>query len=126
MEPGLTFGRFEDGPDNWIRMYVATPGATNTDSVPVPNYISGFENNQGLSLYPNPVTNTLNILKAGAEFQSFSSVEIYDLQGRKIPLVCTEIIHGKHWLLNTEQLENGAYLVLTRHSEGISTARFVK
>jgi hypothetical protein len=77
-------------------------------------------------LYPNPVTNRLNILKAGAVFQGISSVEIYDLQGRKIPLVCTEVLQGKHWLLNTESLENGAYLVLTRHSEGISTARFIK
>jgi hypothetical protein len=126
MEQGLTFGRFEDGTDNWIRMYVATPGATNTDSVPAPNFISGFENNQGISLYPNPVTNTLNILKSGSKFQGISSVEIYDLQGRKISLMSTEIIHEKHWLMNTEQLENGAYLVLTRHSEGISTARFVK
>jgi hypothetical protein len=126
MTAGLTFGRFEDGTDNWIRMYVATPGATNTDSVPAPNFISGFENNQGISLYPNPVTNRLNILKSGNEFQGISSIEIYDLQGRRIPLVFTELVHGKHWMLNTEHLDNGAYLVLTRHSHGISTARFVK
>lgn len=92
----MTFGRFEDGTDNWIRMYLASPGASNTDSIPAPNIISGFENNQSISLYPNPVTNRLFILKSGVEFQGICSMEIYDLLGREIPLLCSEIIRGNH------------------------------
>ena len=126
MEPGLTFGRFEDGTDNWMRIYLATPGAPNSDSIPVPNFISGFETNGGLSIYPNPAQERINILKTGTSIQGISSLEIYDLQGRRMQMSGSEIIQGKHWLLNTEEIENGAYLILIRHSEGISTARFVK
>ena len=126
MEAGMTFGRFEDGTDNWMRIYLATPGAPNSDSIPAPNFISGFETNGGLSIYPNPARERINILKTGTSLPGISSLEIYDLQGRKIQLSGSEIIQGKQWQLNTEHLENGAYLIMIRHSGGISTARFVK
>ncbi len=67
------------------------------------NAPSGVENttNQGISIYPNPVLNELNI-SGSAEGQK---IAIYDAQGRT---VLQHIINGK--TINVEQLPTGFYV----------------
>jgi hypothetical protein len=72
-----------------------------------------------LSLYPNPVSDILNI-KAGTEIISIS---IYDISGR---LILSEYCAGKQCSVSMSNLANGTYIVQVITVDGNSIEKIVK
>jgi hypothetical protein len=73
------------------------------------------------SVYPNPVTDVLNIIGSGDSF--ISSVEIYDINGR---LVKSSMFNTVEAQLNTSDLSAGVYSVKISSDLGVSTKKIVK
>jgi hypothetical protein len=126
MQNGNTFGRYLDGADNWKLLFYPTPGAPNSDSIPLPNYTAGLDFENGLSLYPNPANELVHVMKAGTAVKGKCTLEVYDLQGRLTTATAMEVFAGKRWTVSTESLPAGSYILVLKHSEGISNARFTK
>ncbi|MAZ55082.1 MAG: hypothetical protein CMP55_04680, partial [Flavobacteriales bacterium] len=60
-----------------------------------------------LSIFPNPATNYIDVF-IGGDLNSFSHLEIYDMQGRKFKNV--QVLENS-LRLNLDKLEKGAYLL---------------
>ena len=127
MAPGQTFGRFLDGNDNWKKLYYPTPGAPNSDSIPLGVYTPASEmGNQQLSLFPNPANEYLNVVKPGAAFNGGAVISIVDLTGREVNASSIELTSGKSWKISTVNLAHGCYMVVVRSKDSVSTALFNK
>ena len=127
MAPGQTFGRYLDGNDNWKKLFYPTPGAPNSDSIPLGVYSPGTEmRNQQLSLFPNPANDYLNVVKPGAPLKDGSVVSVMDLQGRLINAGSIEFSKGKSWKIATGELAPGCYMIVIRSKDSVSTALFNK
>lgn len=113
MNSGESFGRIPDGGSDLRKLFVSTPGAPNLDSIP-PLYIEGFENiNGSLSVFPNPATNILNIVKAGKALEGKAILTIYDVFGKIVQSEpATEAKHGKSWFVHTDRLASGLYFLM--------------
>ena len=74
----------------------------------------------GLSIYPNPTQNIVNIQSEGA----MQSVEVTDMNGKRLMLV--ELNEEKSTSINLEALSSGIYLINVISENGISTERVSK
>ena len=76
-----------------------------------------------LEVYPNPVNSVISIQLSGG---SIKSVEVMNLQGRKIDLPIY-FLNTDYCKLNTENLSSGIYFLKTIDSKGFSNiTKFVK
>lgn len=74
------------------------------------------------TLYPNPVTNIVNI--ANSDNMFVHKVEMYDLSGK---LITTQNFNNKAEIqLNVETLTSGTYLLHIQTNEGIAVKKLVK
>ena len=75
-----------------------------------------------LSIFPNPATNYIDVF-IGGDLDSFSYLEIYDMQGRK--LINVQVLENT-LRLNLDKLEKGAYLLkLNSNNEQQIIKRFL-
>ncbi|HIB47517.1 MAG TPA: T9SS type A sorting domain-containing protein [Flavobacteriaceae bacterium] len=82
--------------------------------------VDDFESNTTLSVFPNPVTNNVNI----ASESLLQSIRIYDIQGREV--YATQFQPGNP-TINTEALKTGVYFLIAESDTGQQlTAKFVK
>ena len=78
-----------------------------------------FDNSQTLSIYPNPVKNTLNIsFKDNSEIQK---VVIYDLTGKQV-----KYQEGNTNLIEVEDLKSGFYLLEITINDKKEVKKFIK
>src|SRR5690606_17154828 len=94
---------------------------TNSVATEIVNPTSGIDSNlkDFISIYPNPVTEILNIQTTrNVELQE---VKIYNLQGRELLSV-----KQNFETINTEDLSSGIYLLLIKTNEGILNQRIIK
>lgn len=76
-----------------------------------------------IKLYPNPVTNQLNLNLAN--YEEITSVDIIDLKGQRV--IKDRIIDSNIITFNTSDLSNGFYLVRIKSSDGVITVKkFIK
>ncbi len=76
-----------------------------------------------IKLYPNPVTNQLNLNLAN--YEEITSVDIIDLKGQRV--IKDKIIGSNIITFNTSNLSNGLYLVRIKSSDGvIAVKKFIK
>lgn len=75
-----------------------------------------------VSLYPNPCTDALNINSDGLQVQG--AIEVYDLSGKMV--FAQNSGQGDVQSIGVQHLPKGMYLVRLQHSEGATSARFVK
>lgn len=76
-----------------------------------------------IKMYPNPVQNELNI---SSDNTLVKSVEIFDLNGRKI-MTSTNNTASSEFTVNLSNLESGVYMVTVFSSEGNKTVKkFIK
>ena len=61
-----------------------------------------------LSIFPNPATNYIDVF-IGGDLDSFSHLEIYDVQGRKLKNI--QVLQNT-LRLNLDKFERGAYLLI--------------
>lgn len=84
--------------------------------------ITGIETNRSdkrvLSLFPNPVSTTLNLLGMQNEIQS---IKIFDLTGRELPI--GEFSENS---LNVSSYPPGIYVVSVTTNEGVISSKFIK
>jgi hypothetical protein len=125
--PGTTFGRYLDGNSNWKLLFYPTPGAPNSDSIPDVGLKPGLETSDGLySVFPNPATDQLQILKIGEHLDQKINFQLFDLQGKICETFFTERVVGKHWILNTNNLISGVYTIRITAAKSQSLVRFIK
>ncbi len=125
--PGTTFGRYLDGNSNWKLLFYPTPGAPNSDSIPDVGLKPGLETFDGLySIFPNPATDQLQILKVGEHVDQKITIQVFDLQGRICETNVSETLLGKHWTTNTSFLNSGVYTIRITSSKSQSLVRFIK
>ncbi len=88
--------------------------------------INEFNSLSSLKIYPNPISNS-GTLEFSIEKASNLSYEIYDLLGKKIThLNSTTLNAGTHiYNLNTEQLDNGTYLIKYQINDQVKAAQFI-
>ncbi len=106
------YGRFPDG-ENWQNIYFPTPEATNSDSIPEDE--TGFLDSSDLlsefSVYPNPSSSSVSIVRIGNLITSKVSFEFYDVTGRRIPVASMEMEAGKFWRFDIQQIPQGLYFI---------------
>jgi hypothetical protein len=77
-------------------------------------------NNPGLSVYPNPAGNTLNIALSNGIHKS---VQVMDLSGR---VVVSDSSNEDKLTINLSTLANGIYYVKVQSGEGVNVVKIVK
>ncbi|HOY50101.1 MAG TPA: lamin tail domain-containing protein, partial [Flavobacteriales bacterium] len=126
MSEGNSYGRYLDGADNWKLLFYATPGAPNSDSIPPVGILSGIDFESGISLFPNPANQQVNVVKTGEALTGSINLYVMDLQGRKITAPVNNLIFGKRWTIDTSTLPSGSYILVMQSRDGIRNARFSK
>ena len=91
--------------DNYYRLStIDNDGSTKT--YPQIAFVKGLTN--GVSFYPNPVTNgVLNVVAGDAKLQS---VALFDLNGKRVVLI-NNFNNNKNVAVNTQGLEKGVFLL---------------
>jgi hypothetical protein len=125
--PGRTYGRFLDGNSNWKLLFYPTPGAPNSDSIPDVGFKSGLETFDGqYSIFPNPASDLLQVIKLGEKNVQETSIEILDVHGRIVNAKASEIQPNKHWNIQSSNLSPGIYMLRISTCNQHSLVRFVK
>lgn len=114
LDSSRNYGRFPDG-SAWQDIFYPTPDASNSDSIP-PTIIDTtsvftIEYAQQFSVYPNPATNNISIVKLGEAINSKPSFTLTDLSGREFQVVEQEIKNGKFWKLTIDKFPTGLYFL---------------
>jgi hypothetical protein len=114
-------------------MYIATNTETNFYNcddirfVAFQNYnvgIVAFDDQNRVSIFPNPVTDILNIRTNNTQVQS-CSIEIYSIDGRLIHSETVELSSSNH-AIQVSNFANGVYLCKINNGSKISTTKFIK
>jgi Secretion system C-terminal sorting domain len=85
-----------------------------------------FENQNNITVYPNPASSTINInLPAGKQVSNFNikMVELIDVQGR---VLVSKTVNDSQATLDVSSLKTGTYFIKTISDKGIATNKFVK
>lgn len=127
-DSSTNFGRFPDGSDNWQDIYFPTPGSANSDSIPedTTGIFTPVSDNHFYSVYPNPASNMLNIVRKGAILKNDTYFSLLDISGRELPVVFHQQIAGKAWMASISEIPAGVYLLRAVSAEGISVIRVIK
>lgn len=84
-----------------------------------PNSIAEYQNDK-ISVYPNPVTDRLNI---HIDFKGEKVIRVYDMTGRQV----AELQTGDQDIqLSTENMTTGVYTGFVRSDDGMAVFRFVR
>jgi hypothetical protein len=85
---------------------------------------TGVQENQGnaLSIYPNPAVSEtfLSVENAG-----MTTISVYDMQGRMVSTVSTDVMAGEQVRISTEMLNSGVYFVTVNNEGAVRTAKLV-
>ena len=75
-----------------------------------------------LSVYPNPAVNEafVTVVNAG-----MTTISVYDLQGRMVSTVSTDVMAGEQVRISTEMLNGGVYFVTVNNEGAVRTAKLV-
>ena len=84
--------------------------------------ITSLANSQiGVQLYPNPVSNRLNLIVS--EASSFTEVEVLSLQAKRIGI--SYIQHKNKLIFDTSSLSNGIYFIRLQTEDETITKKFI-
>ncbi len=98
---------------------VAQDGSTKNYNVTVAGGLVSVKNNpflNSLSIYPNPVSNTLNIVTLNPELNN--EISIYDLQGKKVKVI--ELDNIRRQRIDIKELVKGIYIVKLKGEENFA------
>jgi hypothetical protein len=85
---------------------------------------TGVQENQGiaLSIYPNPAVNETFV---SVENAGMTTISVYDMQGRMVSTVNTDVMAGEQVRISTEMLNAGVYFVTVNNEGAVRTAKLV-
>jgi len=116
------------GANNFGAIYVGTFGNgayVTKDFVGFEEFDNHVSNNNNLKVYPNPANNHVSI-SYNALSNGKYSIEIFDLSGKKVSGIETEIISGNNIIeLDTYNIENGSYIVRLTDGKTVSQAKLI-
>jgi hypothetical protein len=78
----------------------------------------------GLTVYPNPTNNQLNIASDGE--QGVAEITVYDMQGRAVLSTSINFVGTSAEQVNVQALVDGLYMVAVRLNGKVATTTFVK
>lgn len=109
--------------DSFYTIDNSVPSVNTTD---IPTAIPGLEENIQVSVYPNPVSDILNIIP-GSGIYSGLAVSIYDVRGMP---VYTKTIHkfqaNEPFRIDISSLHTGLYFLVIRYSGSITVKKLIK
>jgi hypothetical protein len=76
-------------------------------------------NQASVKVYPNPFQSSITLTNV----EPFSSIEIYDVQGKKVASLQTTIYTQK---INLQKLINGVYIIVIKKNQNIKTFKIMK
>ena len=82
----------------------------------------GEMQNNTLSVYPNPAVNETFVT---LEEAGMTTISVYDLQGRMVSTVSTDVMAGEQVRISTEMLNGGVYFVTVNNEGAVRTAKLV-
>ncbi len=85
---------------------------------------TGVNENQNytLSVYPNPAVNEAFVTIENA---GMTTISMYDMQGRMVSTVSTDVMAGEQVRISTEMLNAGVYFVTVNNEGAVRTAKLV-
>ena len=83
--------------------------------------IKEMDKNQGISIYPNPTTNIINIK---VENQIIEAVGIFNLLGKEVLRFSNKEIKANS--INISMLTNGIYVIKVKTKIGSYSRKFIK
>ncbi len=85
---------------------------------------TGVMENQGntLSIYPNPAVSETFV---SVENAGMTTISVYDMQGRMVSTVSTDVMAGEQVRISTEMLNAGVYFVTVNNEGAVRTAKLV-
>ena len=98
---------------NWIKDSTATYSEDCKSALGIDDELLA----QGLSLYPNPVTNVLTI---DSEIP-LTKVEVYSILGKKVKVISSDFKS-----IPTDDISNGVYIVRMFSDNGLATKKLIK
>ncbi len=75
-----------------------------------------------LSVYPNPAVNEAFVTIENA---GMTTISMYDMQGRMVSTVSTDVMAGEQVRISTEMLNGGVYFVTVNNEGAVRTAKLV-
>lgn len=120
---GSSFGRYLDGSGNWKQLFLPTPGAPNSDSIPT--FLPKSFESQHVSVFPNPSTDVVQVVWKGEKTSEKINFEWMDVSGRKVAIEPQMLVPGKSWAFRPDTAP-GLYFLLMHfngHTEAIPIMR---
>ena len=75
-----------------------------------------------LSVYPNPAVNEAFVTIENA---GMTTISVYDMQGRMVSTVSTDVMAGEQVRISTEMLNGGVYFVTVNNEGAVRSAKLV-
>lgn len=125
----LVFRPDDDPNDPWLRLNVGqqAPGVEPIDILQglYDDFLAVQENEilDRLSIYPNPVSDLLNV-KIDATLD-VSEILVYDINGKQL-IATTPSVNALETQVNTATLSNGVYFLKVNSSQGTAVIKFLK
>jgi hypothetical protein len=122
------YGRLPDGNDNWKYIFYPTPGAPNSDSIPLAlsNHFQLEDNfNAQFSAFPNPTSDRVTIIKKGKALDSTPNPILIDLTGKIVDCKIETLLQGKSWTISMQYLPAGIYLMRFNESTFEGSLRLI-
>ena len=97
-------------------------GTTITKNVQLassPEYIGDIINNNVISIYPNPISDKINIEST----KKLKSIEIYDIAGKKIKSI---VVNNYKHTIDVSDLHSGVYLIKLQMGEAVIIEKIIK
>lgn len=116
-------------PTHFITNVLKTPMVDETETLYKTNLKKdGALNFDFLNIYPNPVSDKLNIMFELKKDASLIAIEIYDIQLKLIKKITPLDLNkgGKQYSIPTDDLANGSYLLKLNIDNSYQTHKFVK
>ncbi|MFW5724948.1 MAG: T9SS type A sorting domain-containing protein [Bacteroidota bacterium] len=114
-EPSWDLGE-KDGTDN--RMVNISADVTFNDTWgDFGTFVDNVLNEDGLSIFPNPVRNTLYVQNSS----SINEVRIFDLTGR---MIMSQEVNGNEASVNVSEFKQGVYIMQVISANGVASQKF--
>ena len=125
MDSSKNYGRLPDGGENWKYIFFPTPGGPNNDSIPVIDGLFEASVNAQFSVYPNPSSEKVSIVKLGDHLNQEPTFYLMDISGRTVHVnaLCTSL--GKSWVIDLKSLPAGVYYLQLKGQGSAFTQKII-
>ena len=124
--PGATSQSYHPTQNGNYSVVITDVNACTASSTDYPFYMTGVQRQaeeDGINIYPNPVTNELVVQSSKFKVES---VAVFDVVGRKCFSLPLNPLKGTSASIDVSELNPGIYFVMVKSEKGFVVRRFVK